>query len=130
MRGSAGSLVLASLRLVIGRIRPLSALVLAIVAVLGLAACGDDGGGGGGGEESLGEAVYSENCARCHGPDGEGGVGPQLGGGAVVESFPDIEDQLTVIREGRNAMPAFGESLTAEEIEAVARYERDELGQS
>lgn len=95
-----------------------------------LAACGgDSGSGGGGGEESLGQQVFDDNCARCHGPEGEGGVGPQLGGGAVVENYPDIEDQLTVIRGGRNGMPAWEGQLSPEEIEAVARYEREELGQ-
>lgn len=126
---------LGSLRPVTGRIRSrILPLAFALVAVPGLVACGgDDGGGGGGGgggsEESLGQQVYSDNCARCHGPDGEGGVGPALGGGSVVENYPDLEDQLTVIREGRNAMPAWEGTLSPEEIEAVAVYEREELGQ-
>ncbi len=123
---------LANLRPVIGRTRSrILPVALALLATLGLVACGGDdggGGGGGGGEESLGEQVYSDNCARCHGPDGEGGVGPTLGGGAVAENYPDIEDQLTVIREGRNAMPAWEGTLSPEEIEAVAVYEREELG--
>lgn len=100
------------------------------VAALFLSACGGDSEpAGGGGEASLGQDVYEDNCARCHGPDGEGGVGPQLGDGAVAENFPDIADQIAVIREGRNGMPAWDDSLTPEEIEAVAVYEREELGQ-
>ncbi len=108
-------------------------VALLAAATLFLAACGGDsepgGDGGGGGEASLGEEVYGDNCARCHGPDGEGGTGPQLGDGAVAENFPDIEDQIEVIREGRNGMPAWEDSLTPEEIEAVATFEREELGQ-
>jgi mono/diheme cytochrome c family protein len=105
-------------------------VVLTAAFALPLVACGGDSdAGGGGGEENLGQQVYGDNCARCHGPDGEGGVGPQLGDGAVKENYPDIEDQLTVIREGRNGMPSWEGELSPEEIEAVANYERDELGQ-
>lgn len=105
-------------------------VTLVAVAALFLSACGGDSEpAGGGGEASLGQDVYEDNCARCHGPDGEGGVGPQLGDGAVAENFPDIADQIAVIREGRNGMPAWDDSLTPEEIEAVAVYEREELGQ-
>lgn len=100
-------------------------------ATLVLSACGGDSepSGGGGDEAGLGQSVYEDNCARCHGPDGEGGVGPQLGDGAVAENYPDIEDQLAVIREGRNGMPAWEGTLSPEEIEAVAMFEREELGQ-
>lgn len=106
-------------------------VALAAAAALLLSACGGDSepSDGGGGEASLGQSIYEDNCARCHGPDGEGGVGPQLGDGAVVENYPDLADQITLIREGRNGMPAWDDSLTLEEIEAVAVYEREELGQ-
>ena len=33
------------------------------------------------------------------------------------------------LAEGRAAMPSFANTLTAEEIEAVAIYEREKLGQ-
>ena len=109
------------------RLLPVATIVL---AVLVLSACGGDSGPSGGADGAgLGQGVYEDNCARCHGPDGEGGVGPQLGDGAVAENYPDIEDQLVVIREGRNGMPAWEGSLSPEEIEAVAVYEREELGQ-
>jgi mono/diheme cytochrome c family protein len=74
-----------------------------------------------------GDAVFASNCAGCHGADGTGGVGPPLADGAVVEAFPDAADQVVVITEGRNGMPAFGERLTAEEIQAVTDYTRDDL---
>jgi cytochrome c oxidase subunit 2 len=105
----------------------LALVALAAVLALPLAACGGDSEPGGG--ESSGQSIYSDNCATCHGPDGEGGVGPELGGGAVAEAFPDIEDQIAVIRDGRNGMPAWEGDLTPDEIEAVATYEREELGQ-
>mgnify|MGYP001399891278 CR=1 FL=1 len=102
----------------------LALLVLPVVA----AACGggDDEPAASGGEVS-GQAIYEANCARCHGPDGEGGVGFPLGDGAVADSLT-LEEQIEVITEGRNAMPAWGDQLSAEEIEAVALYTREELG--
>lgn len=74
--------------------------------------------------ESLGQKVFSANCSACH-----------IGGNNVIlaeknlhlealkkygmDAIPAIKTQVT---NGKNAMPAFGSSLTAAEIEAVARY--------
>jgi len=74
-----------------------------------------------------GAAVFAENCAGCHGSDGSGGRGPALAGGAVVESLPDEADQIVVITDGRGGMPAFGDRLSAEEIQAVTEYTRNQL---
>jgi len=74
-----------------------------------------------------GAAVYSDNCASCHGSDGSGGFGPALAAGAVVDAFPDPADQIAVITDGRNGMPDFGGSLSPEEIQAVTDYTRAEL---
>lgn len=75
-----------------------------------------------------GERIYARECARCHGADGRGGSGLPLGGGIVVERYPDVQDQIAVITDGRRAMPGFGGELTPAEIDAVARYEREQLG--
>jgi mono/diheme cytochrome c family protein len=74
-----------------------------------------------------GREVYARSCASCHGASGGGGVGLQLSEGAVIEAFPDIEDQLTMVAEGRNNMPAFGDRLSIEDQRAVARYTREVL---
>jgi mono/diheme cytochrome c family protein len=66
---------------------------------------------------SEGAAVYSERCAVCHGPGGEGGIGPSL-----VEGPLSVEVLVEVVTNGRNAMPSFGASLGADEIEAVALH--------
>jgi mono/diheme cytochrome c family protein len=79
------------------------------------------------GESPDGADVYAASCASCHGPDGGGGVGPALGGGAVVDSYPDEADQVAVITDGRGGMPAFGDALSAEEIQAVTSYTRNDL---
>jgi mono/diheme cytochrome c family protein len=105
-------------------------LVLAMVVVFVVALFTNDGSSPStaatGGAVS-GEAVFTSNCASCHGADGSGGVGPALGNRAGVEAFPDAADQVVVITEGRNGMPAFGDRLTAEEIQAVTDYTRDDL---
>jgi len=84
---------------------------------------GEDGGGGGEGEARSGEQVYADSCAQCHGGDGQGGIGPQLADGAVAESLSE-QDQIEVITNGRNNMPAFGDGLSAEEIQAVTDFTR------
>jgi mono/diheme cytochrome c family protein len=80
--------------------------------------------GGTNAPESPGAALFSENCARCHGADGGGGLGPQLSGGEVVEAFPSVEDQITFVTRGRDGMPAFGDTLTAAQIRQVVEYTR------
>lgn len=86
----------------------------------------DNGPSGGGGEAAQvdGAAVYASRCASCHGSDGGGGRGPQLSDGRVVERFPDVEDQIRVVSDGRGGMPAFGDRLSADEIRAVVDYTR------
>ena len=75
-----------------------------------------------------GATIYAANCARCHGADGSGGnVGVKLAG-SVVEEFPDVEDQIAVVTDGRGGMPSFGGDLTTEEIEQVVEYTRTDLG--
>jgi len=51
-------------------------------------------------------ALYAENCAGCH-ADGVSG------------SASEIE---TIVDDGADEMPAFGEKLSAEEVAALAAY--------
>lgn len=76
---------------------------------------------------SAGQAVYTAECAKCHGARGQGGLGPQLAGGRMAERYPDAADQVAVVARGRGGMPAFGNSLSAEQIAAVVAYTRTEL---
>lgn len=109
--------------------RTVPALLLAVAAVLGAAACSSEDeaapSDGTGGYESVGERVFDLSCKSCHGPGGKGGYGPQLSEGKVVEAYPDLEDHLAVIRDGKGGtMPPWEGKLTEEEIRAVAEYER------
>ncbi len=108
--------------------------VLALVAALGFAVAlargSDSGSGAGAGESGSGAAIYSSNCASCHGNSGQGGVGPELGDGKVVEAYPDAADEVAVVKQGLGGgrMPAFGGRLDDEEIRAVVDYTRTQLG--
>ena len=64
--------------------------------------------------------VYESNCARCHADDGSGGRGANLQG--IAERQPDQTFGVEVVTNGRRGMPAFGDDLSAEEIEAAVSY--------
>jgi mono/diheme cytochrome c family protein len=74
-----------------------------------------------------GAPIFAAECAQCHGDDGGGGIGPQLSDGAVVDAFPDAADQVAFVTEGGGGMPAFGNRLDPEEINAVVAYTREQL---
>ena len=47
--------------------------------------------------------LYAQQCAACHGDNGEGGVG-----GALTESSLAVPERIAVITNGQGAMPAYG----------------------
>jgi mono/diheme cytochrome c family protein len=78
------------------------------------------------GQLELGAQLYAENCAVCHGPDGEGRVGATL-----AKDWPSIRPGLrirTTIEAGiqGSVMPAWGQAnggpLSDEEIDALVTY--------
>lgn len=74
-----------------------------------------------------GRDIYTRNCASCHGAAGGGGRGPQLNEGQILTTYPAIDDQIAVVRDGRNTMPAFGGKFSDEQLEAVVRFTREVL---
>ena len=75
-------------------------------------------------ELELGERIFNQSCASCHGDNGEGKVGPALNEGRLVTKYPDPSDHETIVVNGRGAMPSFARQLSSPEIEAVVAYER------
>ena len=71
---------------------------------------------------TAGRDVFVANCARCHGPNAEGGFGPQLAGGAVVQKYPNAADQIAFV-EG-HSLPPFRDRLSPEQIRDVVEYTR------
>jgi len=111
------------------RIVQLAAGLLLLVV---LAGCGDSGsrsgggmmGGSGGttngGSTGPGQALFVEDCGSCHtlAAAGTGGTaGPNLD-----QAQPSYDGVVEVVTNGRGIMPAFRQSLTSSEIQAVARY--------
>lgn len=104
---------------------------LVSAAVLALASCSDVEAPAvpEGADSSLveGREVWQANCSRCHGGAGGGGAGPSLKGPWSEGREPDAAAMVTIVTEGRGAMPRFGNSLSPDEIEAVVRYVREVL---
>ncbi len=73
----------------------------------------------------LGARVYAENCAVCHGQNGEGhaevAAAPALDASEHAWHHPDEQLQQQIL-EGGQVMPSFRDQLTNEEIVAVIRY--------
>ena len=83
-------------------------------------------------ETALGNKVYADRCALCHGPEGKGdgtaaaGLDPKPRNhtdGSYMKTRTD-EDLLSVIRNGKGGMPAWGSVLSEQEIAAVLKHVR------
>lgn len=72
---------------------------------------------------SPGAALFATNCASCHGASGTGGSAPALVG-VVADRYPNVDDQLAVVRDGKGLMPAFGAKLGADELRQVVDFTR------
>ena len=101
-------------------------LVVALAFVVALFANEPGGGSSSTAKSGPGYDVYLANCARCHGQDGQGGVGPKLAG-VVTADFPDAQQEITVVRDGRAGMPSFKNNLSAAQIQDVVAYTRSQL---
>jgi cytochrome c551 len=78
-----------------------------------------------GGDPKLGTVVFSENCSTCHGATGHGGNGgPDLTTMPLAQTEAGAIEQVT---NGGGGMPAFGGTLSEEEIENVAAYVAQEI---
>ncbi|WP_269586032.1 nitrite reductase [Roseibium sp. Sym1] len=70
---------------------------------------------------------YADNCRECHGENRLGGIGPAL----IPQTLGRMRgpNLITVIRDGREAtqMPAFGEALSADRIEALSAFLKQPL---
>jgi mono/diheme cytochrome c family protein len=67
----------------------------------------------------LGQEEWEGVCAKCHGLNGEGGIGPRIAGSPTLT---DPEDLGNLVRSGRGAMPAVGADWTAAQVEALVDY--------
>ncbi len=65
-----------------------------------------------------GKLIYSNSCISCHGADGKLGLG-----GAKDLSVTQLsaEEQKTIIRNGKNAMPGY-KDLSEEQVDGLLQY--------
>jgi ubiquinol-cytochrome c reductase cytochrome c subunit len=91
-----------------------AAATLLVAVVLAQAAAG--AGAAPAGNAQAGASVYAGNCARCHGPKGQGLIGPTL----AAAGFPSlVSDKVQV---GGGGMPSFQHTLSATAIADVSAY--------
>ena len=88
----------------------IAVLALTFVAFSALGLAQDDG-----------QAVFKTKCAACHGPNGEGKIGPSLKDTKVSE-----DDILLMLSKGNETKKAPHKKpiagLTDEQVKAVAHY--------
>jgi cytochrome c oxidase cbb3-type subunit 3 len=77
------------------------------------------------GNATAGAALYQQQCASCHGAQGEGGTGTALGNPAMLALTPDgfLRHAITHGRQG-TPMPAFGQTLSAAQIDDITAFLR------
>ena len=78
---------------------------------------------------ATGEKVYVQVCQACHMADGKGGGGaghiPALAKNANLEDF---SYPVSMILQGRGAMPPLGDMLDPAQIASVVTYVRTHFG--
>ncbi len=79
-------------------------------------------------DADAGQKVFTSKCAACHGPDGKGN---QKMAAMLKVTIPDLgqvapnmtdSDLAKFIAEGKKPMPAFGKTLSKDELDAVVHY--------
>ncbi len=98
-----------------------SSFLLAAVLIL-FSACGADVP-----DDASGAEIYDLVCARCHGSQLQGGIGPALDAGSDSAAKTDDYYVQTITR-GRGRMPAFGSSLSEAQVDSVIAYLREQQG--
>lgn len=83
-------------------------------------------------DPSAGRALFASACARCHGPEGAGGL-PLFDGGPSPRNFQDAafqrertDDQLrmTIVNGKGVGMPPFGTTFDEAQLTALVNHVR------
>jgi mono/diheme cytochrome c family protein len=70
-------------------------------------------------DPEVGEFLYDNKCATCHGPDGTGVSGPSLLDIVPQRTSCDI---IATVRDGPGAMPAFDRELDNRELADLLEF--------
>jgi cytochrome c oxidase subunit II len=71
------------------------------------------------GSSDLGAQTFSGVCAKCHGPQGLGGIGPNIAQSAIITDRKALND---IVRHGKKLMPAVGAGWTDRQLNALFQY--------
>jgi len=79
--------------------------------------------------KSDGATVFKQKCAACHGADSKGetamGKANKLRDLASADVQKQTDAELTtIIESGKNKMPAYGKSLTPDQVKELVTYIR------
>jgi cytochrome c oxidase subunit II len=77
------------------------------------------------GTSDLGKQEFEGVCAKCHGLDGTGGIGPNIASSAIIQNKDSLE---TIVRDGRNEMPAVGADWSERQMDALFTYLQKRFG--
>lgn len=99
----------------------MKAIALLAIAAGASMSCGPMGGTGHapGQARTPGEAVYNNNCAMCHGGDGDLKMS---GAKDLTRSTLSREETLAIITHGKGGMLGFGNVLTPEQLGQVTDH--------
>jgi cbb3-type cytochrome c oxidase subunit III len=92
-----------------------------VASVAGLPVKKSPAGGGGGNQNAVdGKTIFTQNCAGCHtlkAAGASGNVGPNLD-----QAKPPKDLVVAMVENGASPMPSFKDTLSDEQIQAVADY--------
>ena len=77
------------------------------------------------GESDLGEQIFNGACAKCHGDQGQGLIGPGFSATTVSNAASVAE----IVRNGRGRMPVVGEEWSDQQMKALTDYLAQRFGQ-
>jgi cytochrome c6 len=66
-----------------------------------------------------GKKLFKTNCVLCHGEDGKLGLNNSKD---LSKSKLTMDERITMVTNGKNAMTGFGTLLSKDEIKAVSAY--------
>ncbi len=77
------------------------------------------------GDSDLGQQIFDGACAKCHGDEGQGLIGPGFSASTVSNAASVAE----IVRNGRGRMPEIGEEWDDRQMDALTDYLRERFGE-
>jgi cytochrome c oxidase subunit 2 len=77
------------------------------------------------GTSDLGKQEFNGVCAKCHGDKGQGAIGPNIANSAIIQNKDSL---TTIVRDGKNQMPAVGADWSERQMDALFSYLKKRFG--